>query len=53
MKPARSNHPSSDTIYHGMVIIPHVEVFLKNSDALGTVSMSDPFSKLNIHSMGQ
>jgi hypothetical protein len=25
MKPSRSNHPSSDTIYQGTVVIPHVK----------------------------
>jgi hypothetical protein len=42
MKPVRSNHPS-DTIYHGMVIIPYVNGAAKNSDALGTTSMLDHF----------
>jgi hypothetical protein len=46
MKPGRSNHPSSGTICHGMIIIPYVRA------ALGTTSILGPFSKLNIHSMG-
>jgi hypothetical protein len=45
MKPRRSNHPS-DTIHHGTVTFPYV---MGISDALGTTSMLEPFSKLNIH----
>jgi hypothetical protein len=51
MKPGRSNHPSSDTIYQSMVIIPYVRGISKNSDALGPTSMLGPSSKLNIHSV--
>jgi hypothetical protein len=43
MKPLRSNCPS-DTIYQGTVIIPYVKGI--------SISVSGPFSKLNIHSMG-
>jgi hypothetical protein len=54
MKPGRNNRPSSDTstIYHGTILIPYVRVFPKNSDALGTDSMLEIFSKLNMHSVG-
>jgi hypothetical protein len=45
MKPGRSNHPSSGTIYHGMIINPYVRV------TLGTASILGPFSKLNIQSV--
>jgi hypothetical protein len=38
-KPERSNFPPSDRIFHDIVIIPYVRVFLKNSDTLGTTSM--------------
>jgi hypothetical protein len=40
MKPSRSNRPS-DTIDHGTIIILYVKGILRNSDALGTVSISD------------
>jgi hypothetical protein len=49
MKPLTRDHPSSDTIFQDSVI-PYVKGI---SDALGTVSISGPFSKLNIHSMEQ
>jgi hypothetical protein len=29
-----------------------LKIFLRNSDALGTVSISGPFSKINLHSVG-
>jgi hypothetical protein len=35
MKPARSNHPSSDTIYHGMVIIPYIRGISKKLRHIG------------------
>jgi hypothetical protein len=49
MKTSRSNCPSTDTIYQGMVVFHMLRIFLTNSDALGAVSMSEPCSKLNIH----
>jgi hypothetical protein len=52
MKPSIRNSPSSDTIYQGTVIIPMLRIFPRNSDASGTFSISEPFSRLNIHSVG-
>jgi hypothetical protein len=52
IKPMISNDPSSDTIYHGTVIIPHVKISPRYPDALETVSTSGPFSRLSIHSVG-
>jgi hypothetical protein len=52
MNPLRSNRPYSDIIYQVTAIIPYVKGSPRNSDALETVSMSGPVSKLNIRSMG-
>jgi hypothetical protein len=51
-KSSRRNRPSSDIIYKGMVISNMLMLFLKNSDALGTVPMSEPYANLNIHFVG-
>jgi hypothetical protein len=52
MKPSKSSHPSSDTIYQGTILFHMLRVFMRNSDALETVSMSGPFSKLSAHFVG-
>jgi hypothetical protein len=35
MKPSRSSHPSSDTIYQGIVIIPYVKGISKKFGCIG------------------
>jgi hypothetical protein len=52
MKSSTRNRPSSDTEKKGTVTILMLWVFPRNSDAMGTVSISGSFSKLNVHSVG-
>jgi hypothetical protein len=53
MKPARSNCPSSDTIYHSMVIIiPYVKGISEKFRCIGNHFNVRNISKLNIHSVG-
>jgi hypothetical protein len=52
MNPSRSNRPSSDKSSRTLSLTHILRISPKNSDALETVSISGPFSKLNIHSVG-
>jgi hypothetical protein len=51
MKPSRSERPPSYTIHQGTVIIPYIKDISRNSNSLETVSMSGPFSEVNMNSM--
>jgi hypothetical protein len=48
----RNNDPSSDTYTRALSLSYISKVSLRNSHTLKAGSMSGPFSKLNIHSMG-
>jgi hypothetical protein len=50
MKPLRSNCPS-DTIYQGTIITPYGMGVSEKFRWIGNISVSGPFSKLNIHSV--
>jgi hypothetical protein len=51
MKPLARNCPSSDIVYQATVIIPYVKGIPRNSDASGSISISESSSRLNIHTM--
>jgi hypothetical protein len=48
------NRPTSDTAYQGMALSSScmLRAFPRNSGALGTISVSEQSSRLDIHSMG-
>jgi hypothetical protein len=52
IKPSTRNLPTTDRVYQGTVVIPYVKGISRKSNASGTVSISETFSRLNIHSVG-
>jgi hypothetical protein len=51
MKPSTRYHPFSETITRVLTSLM-LRLFPRNSDVLGTVSISRPFSEQNTHSVG-
>jgi hypothetical protein len=51
MKPSTRNYPSSDTYTRALSLSRMLRVLPRNSDASGTISISEQFLRLNTHSM--